>query len=209
MDTQSRGEESYGVVNCSRCEHQYVPRLQPKVKHWNFPICPHCLVPDPEALFPMHKNFCICPHCLTQNQDGMIYRLSEGGYPMISVSDGRLCHLYLEDRPHSYPLERRTKSNGRRFISFCYSHARTMRSGESTVTGVILKPRLYRVNLYRQIQDLADALYLELRRSYRLECMYDLTGELYRPPKWFSSVASLWNHPSGAKDPSTSNLHRN
>jgi hypothetical protein len=147
-----------------------------------------------------YKDFVVCPHCQAKGKNGFLWRL-RGLPPSISRSDGKSFHLYLNDRPSRYPMERKSKNQGKIFVGFSYIHDNGR--DEISTTGVIFNtgPRIY-LNL--QITDVADALSSELDRSCYLESLYDLTGDLYRPPQWSSRVLSLWNVrsvPAVSKEP--------
>jgi hypothetical protein len=147
-----------------------------------------------------YKDFVVGPHCQAKGKNGFLWRLC-GLPPSISRSDGESYHLFLNDRPSRYPMERKSQNQGKIFVGFSYIHDNGR--DEISTTGVIFNPgRQIYLNL--QIRDVADALSSELRRSFHLETLYDLTGDLYRPPRWASRVLSLWNVrsvPAVSKEP--------
>jgi hypothetical protein len=149
-----------------------------------------------------YQDFSVCPHCEANGKNGFLWS-GCGLPPLLSRSDGESYHLFLNDRPIRYRIER-GQSKGKIFISFSYIHDRGR--DEDSTTGVIFKLGEQCNFLNLQIKDVTDALSSELSRSCRLESLYDLTGDPNCAPRWSAKVLRLWNRPlavATAKKPST------
>jgi hypothetical protein len=149
-----------------------------------------------------YQDFIVCPHCEANGKNGFLWSVC-GLPPLISRSDGESYHLFLNDRPIRYPIER-GQNKGKILISFSYTHDRGR--DEDTTTGVIFRLGEQRNLLNLQIKDVTDALSSELSCSCRLESLYDLTGDPCSAPPWSAKVLRLWNRPlvvATAKKPST------
>lgn len=128
----------------------------------------------------LFRNFQSCPHCEMKGRNPFIELINISA-PVISRSDGETFHLFLGDRPISYPAEKSSGKTDKVTAGFWYVKEKDDKSDEGDVLAgtvvVMLRRPLGGIGLLRELEIVADKLVEKIAKAQFIETFYEFDGD--------------------------------